>query len=208
MIGKEYPNPNPVKKASWLRALRALSLTMRLVISLFMGTMIGVAGGALYPPLTHIAAPIICRGKLETVSSSYSYKPGQFGVTRELFCVGDDGSRQPVTARGLFFSSFIYATALFALWPLLMMPFRYVLSLGARRVGSFAQDKLSGLTLSETTTSSWAWPVKGIRIKVRQPARTADTIEDRIRELARLRDVGAITREDYEARKREILSEL
>ncbi|TYL21388.1 SHOCT domain-containing protein, partial [Streptococcus pyogenes] len=36
----------------------------------------------------------------------------------------------------------------------------------------------------------------------------ADTIEDRLRELARLRDIGAITPEDYETRKREMLSEL
>ena len=54
MIGKEDPNLTPVKEASWLRALRALSLTMRLVISLFMGAIIGVAGGALFPPFTHI----------------------------------------------------------------------------------------------------------------------------------------------------------
>lgn len=211
MIGKDGPSPDlePARAAPWLRAFRALSLTMRLVISLFMGTMIGVAGGALYPPLTHIAAPLICSGKLETVSSSYSYKPGQFGVTRELFCVGDDGSREPMTARGLFFSSLIYAVVLFAVWPLLMMPFWYVLSWGARRAGSLAQDKLGGFASPETTASTSAWPIKGIRIEtVRQPAPAADTIEDRIRALARLRDVGAITREDYENRKREILSEL
>ncbi|MGO4562133.1 SHOCT domain-containing protein [Rhizobiales bacterium 3FA27D7] len=210
MIGKEGPRPNhnTASAAPWLRALRALSLTARLVISLFLGTMIGVAGGALFPALTHIAAPLICSGKLETVSSPYSYKPGQYGVTRELFCVGDDGSRQPMTARGLFFSSLIYAVALFALWPLLMLSFRYLLSRGARRVGSYAEDRLRGFVSQETTTPTWARPIKGIRIEtVRQPA-PADTIEDRLRELARLRDIGAITPEDYETRKREMLSEL
>ncbi len=85
MIGKEGPSTNlEPAGAPWLRAFHALLLMMRLVISLFLGTMIGVAGGALYPPLTHIAASLICSGKLETVSSSYSHKPGQFGVTREL----------------------------------------------------------------------------------------------------------------------------
>lgn len=195
--------------ASWLRALRALSLTVRLGISLFLGTMIGVAGGAVFPALTHIAAPLICSGKLETVSSPYSYKPGQYGVTRELFCIGDDGSRQPMTARGLFFSSLVYAIALFAIWPLLMLPFRYLLSRGARRAGSYVEDKLGGFTSSETKTSTWARHIKGIRIEtVRQQAPAADTIEDRLRELSRLRDIGAITREDYETRKGEILSEL
>ncbi len=211
MINKEKPSPdhNSAEAAPWLRALRALSLTVRLGISLFLGTMIGVAGGALFPALTHIAAPLICSGKLETVSSPYSYKPGQYGVTRELFCVGDDGSRQLMTVKGLFLSSLIYAIALFALWPLLMMPLRYMLSRGARRAGSFAQGKLRGFASPETTTSAKAWPIKGIRIEtVRQPGPTTDTIEGRIRELARLRDVGAITREDYETRKREILAEL
>ena len=211
MIGKEGPSPNlkPAGTAPWLRALHALSLMMRLVISLFLGTMIGVAGGALFPALTHIAAPLICSGKLETMSSPYSYKPGQYGVTRELFCIGVDGSRQPMTLRGLFFSSLIYAVALFALWPLLMLPFRYLLSRGARRAGSYVEDKLGGFASPETTTSAWARHIKGIRIEtVCQSSPAADTIEDRLRELARLRDVGAITQEDYETRKREILSEL
>jgi hypothetical protein len=200
---------NSAGAAPWLRALRVFSLTMRLGISLFLGAMIAVAGGALYPPLTHIAAPLICNGKLETVSSPYSYKPGQYGVTRELFCVGDDGSRQPMTARGLFVSSLVYAISLFALWPLLMLPFRYLLSRGARRTGSYVEDKLGGFASPETTTSAWARHIKGIRIEtVRQPVPAADTIENRFRELARLRDVGAITPEDYESRKREILSEL
>lgn len=211
MIGKEGQSPNhsTAGAAPWLRALRAVSLTVQLVTSLFLGTMIGVAGGAVFPALTHIAAPLICNGKLETVSSPYSYKPGQYGVTRELFCISDDGSRQPMTARGLFFSSLIYAIALFALWPLLMLPFRYLLSRGARRAGSYVEDKLGGFASPETTTSAWTRHIKGIRIEtVRQPVPAADTIENRLRELARLRDVGAITPEDYEIRKREILSEL
>ena len=210
MIGKETPNssPGPAGPAPWRRALRVLSLTMRLGVSLFLGTMIGVAGGALYPPLTRIAAPLICSGKLETVSSQYSYKPWQQGVTRELFCVGDDGSRQPMTARGLFASSLVYGIVLFTLWPLLMFPFRSLLSRCARRAGSYAEDRLHGFASRKTTTPTGALPIKGIRIEtVRQPA-PADTIEDHLRELARLKDVGAITPEDYETRKREILSEL
>lgn len=207
MIGKEAPSssPEPAGRAPWLRAV---SLTMRLAISLFLGAMIGVAGGALYPPLNHIAAPLICSGKLETVSSSYSYKPGQQGVTRELFCIGDDGSRQPITVKGLFVSSLIYAIALFALWPLLMLPFRYLLSRGARRAGSYVADRLRGFVSRETTTPNWAKSIKGIRIETVRPPAPTDTIEDRLRELARLRDVGAITPGDYDARKREILSEL
>jgi len=210
MIDNTEPssNRNIVGTAPWLRALRAFSLVARLGASLFLGTMIGVAGGALLPALTHIAAPLICSGKLETVSSPYSYKPGQYGVTRELFCIGVDGSRQPMTVRGLFFSSLIYAIVLFALWPLLLLPFRYLLR-DARRADSYVADKLGGFASPETTTSAWARHIKGIRIEtVRRASPTADSIEARLLELALLRDVGAIAREDYENRKREILSEL
>lgn len=186
-----------------------VSLSLRLCASLFAGTMIGVAGGALYPPLTHVAAPLVCDGKPETVSSQYSYKPGQHGVARNVYCIGSDGTREDVTTRIVFLSCLLYALAIFISWPLLTAPSRFLLRRWIRQAGSYAREKLDLPPSADHATATIVEAIRNAKIDGVRRSQTGDaTIAERLRQLARLRDEGLITAEDYESRKRDILSEL
>lgn len=196
-----------IGKAPWLRWLRTASLLARICFSLFAGIMIGVAGSAVYPPLSHLATPLVCDGKMETVGAQYSYKPGQSGVALTEYCVERDGTRKDVTVVVVVLSSLLYATALFLLWPLLRAPLRLVVKRWAKRTGVYAQERL-GLS-AENTASTIAKVMGEAKVEtVHHSNAGAETIARRLQDLARLRDVGLITEQDYESRKREILSEL
>src|SRR5690606_18798850 len=65
----------------------------------FCGIMLAAIGGALHPPVITVAAPYVCNGMVETQSRNYSYKPGQQGIARNVFCIKADGSRRDITLR-------------------------------------------------------------------------------------------------------------
>src|SRR3546814_5056178 len=74
-------------------------LMVLLPICAFGGVMVASAGGAIHPPLVTVAAPYVCDGTVETQSQNYSYKPGQQGVARNIFCIDPDGERRDITLR-------------------------------------------------------------------------------------------------------------
>ena len=78
----------------------------------FCGVMVASAGGAIHPPLVTVAAPYVCEGTVETQSRNYSYKPGQQGVARNIFCIGPDGARRDITLRVLGAAA-VYYTLIF-----------------------------------------------------------------------------------------------
>src|SRR3546814_15448177 len=68
-----------------------------LPICAFGGVMVASAGGAIHPPLVTVAAPYVCDGTVETQSQNYSYKTGQQGVARNIFCIDPVGERRDIT---------------------------------------------------------------------------------------------------------------
>src|SRR3546814_15917143 len=78
----------------------------------FRSVMVAGAGGAIHPPLVTVAAPYVGDGTVETQSQNYSYKPGQQGVARNIFCIDPDGERRDITLRTVGAAA-VYYTLIF-----------------------------------------------------------------------------------------------
>lgn len=91
-------------------------------VSLFIGTMIATAGGAIYPPILDVAVPYACEapGPADIVSTPYSYRPGQRGVTRQVVCPMTDGTGEDRTLRAVLAACLIYGLAIFGFFMLLI----------------------------------------------------------------------------------------
>lgn len=106
-------------------------------ISLFSGLMVAAVGGALYPPLTRIAAPLACDGDFSIQTSQYSYKPGQRGSTYQTLCSDrETGEAKDVTTRAFLWSSLVFSGVAFV--PLLALAL-FLLSLLRKAFPSLAR---------------------------------------------------------------------
>lgn len=191
-----------------------------LPVSLFVGLMIGTAGVAVHPPIAFIATPLVCAGEVEVESQNYSYRPGQSGVTRTIWCVtrGEGGkpARDDITFKAIGASFLVYSAIAFVLLQLLwwMLRPRFA-GLFRRKVPRAAQ--IAGLDLS-TILSQVAEAVErgDAKVSVRNmttdlrdgdgPA--GDDLAERLATLRQLRDQGLITAAEYEAKRAELLSRL
>ena len=83
-------------------------------ISLFVGfVLVAVAGGALFPSLLRISAPVVCHGTFQIESHSYS-QPGQYSVTHQVFCTDTgDGTRKEITIAAILVSGLLYSVGIF-----------------------------------------------------------------------------------------------
>lgn len=169
-------------------------------VSLFIGLMIASIGGALYPPLTRIAAPLACNGEFSVNTYKYSYKPGQQGSGYQTACVDRvTGEHKDVSLPTFLWNSAIFAGAAFV--PLLLLAWLLVGKL--RRV--FGSFKLPDI--GRTRTAIFTQFGDGAASR-RSPAPDIRSMEDRLRELRRLHDRELIDADDYEARKAEVLAQL
>ena len=75
---------------------RTIFIGILVAVSLFAGVMARTAGAALFPSMFRVAGPLICAGEIDIVSQSYSYKPGQRGVSRTVYRL-DSVSRRSCT---------------------------------------------------------------------------------------------------------------
>ena len=176
---------------------RTIFIGILVAVSLFAGVMAGTAGAALFPSMFRVAGPLICAGEIDIVSQSYSYKPGQRGVSRTVYCVTNGGAeRKDVTFRAVFASVLAYSVLALPIVALLMAPL-------ARRLST----AFSALT--EATRLHRGLPRASIVMQApAEASRSADDTARRLAELKRLRDAGLITEADYEAKKAEILAAL
>lgn len=88
---------------------KAVALSL-LGISLFCGVMIVTIGGAFFPEVTKVAAPVLCRdGEFTTESTRYSYKPGQSGVSHRVYCIEDGRGKREITLAAIAVASVIYS---------------------------------------------------------------------------------------------------
>lgn len=175
---------------------------------------------AMHPPASAIFWPLACPGGEVTVESeNFSYKPGQSGVARTLWCQPADGSpRQDVTMKtlGLGFLAYLILAVLLL---------RYALLPWIRR-------RLTGAlsTTTEPSPGTGTTPLQGFVEDIVAQARAAgatvtvhrgsepepdptapnETLSatDRLAALKAMLDQGLISPQDYEAKKAEILSRL
>ena len=212
-----FPSHFPRFSATWLLVLP---------VSLFVGLMIASAGTALYPPVTRVAAPLVCPGgTLDYQSHGTSYRPGEYTVTRTIYCVEGaggpkGGAREDVTLNAAGMSFLIYSAIAFILLrfialPLLRRRFRAALERvpglrppGAEASGApFAVEEILERVKQAVERGGGAVTVRGAALDPPDEG-AGDEAASRLARLKALRDRGLITAADYEAKKAEILSRL
>jgi hypothetical protein len=164
-----------------------------LAIALFAGLMIATAGTALYPPVAYPGAALLCGGDVGYESHGASYRPGEYTVTRQIYCQtgGGKGESEEITFRAVGLSFLIYSAFLFLLLGFVAAP------LMRRRL----ERTLAAVPAAAASLGQ-------ILGRAGEAARGGDDPADRLARLSALRDQGLITAEDYEAKKAEILSRL
>lgn len=181
--------------------------------SLFVGLMIASAGTAIYPRVAAPGAALICPGELIYESHGQSYRPGEYTVTRQIYCrsgSGKDATREEITFRAVGLAFLIYAAIAFLLLRFLVAPWL------RRRAG---RAMLAAGIRSPADPSRPASPadLRGILGRVAEAVRrgradiadgSGDDPAGRLAQLGQLRDQGLITAADYEAKKAEILKGL
>jgi len=193
--------------------------------ALFIGLMIASAGTAIYPPVTAIANPLICPGEVVYESRNYSYRPGQQGVQRFIYCQsgGAKGRREDITWSAIGTSFLLYSAIFFVLLrfvvaPLLRRRARDALETVRARFGSSAASAGPADTAPSADLRDIIGQVADAvqrgqaNVVVRNMSFDATgrggDVAERLSRLKALRDQGLITAADYEAKKAEILSSL
>lgn len=196
-----------------LRSLFSLGVIgVLLLVSLFVGLMIATAGGAIYPPIVTVAAPLACKGEVVTESHRYSYKPGQQGVTREIYCKEPNGERKEITFQVIGYAFLLYSGALFALGLGVVLPILWWLN----RKTAGLEERVVQTTANWREQAKQQSPGAGgsrvvIHVKDDLPGTVASPGADlatRLEQLQQLLDKGLITQQDYETKKAELLSQL
>lgn len=212
-----FPSHFPRFSVTWLLVLP---------VSLFVGLMIATAGIALYPPVSRVAAPLVCAGgTLDYQSHGASYRPGEYTVTRTIYCAQEGsgpkgGAREDVTLSAAGISFLIYSAIAFILLrfialPLLRRRFRAALEAvpGLRPSGvdpggaPFAVDEILERVKQAVERGGGSMTVRTAAFDLHD-AEAGGDLESRLARLKALRDQGLITAADYEAKKAEILSRL
>lgn len=195
------------------------------LVSGFIGTIIFTIGiGAIFPKLSLIGAPLACPdGSINIISQSYSYKPGQRGVSHSIFCITKSGEQQELTFTLILYAGLIYsailATIIMWLGRYGLRVFRLGNSSGV--LGQISQLKnistqlKSGANLDPTAVSQILSTVQSSindgtakMVKINMNESSTNNIQDRLQKLKELRDSGLIDESTYEAKQTEILKEL
>jgi Short C-terminal domain len=195
--------------------------------SLFVGLMFATAGVAVHPPLAFIATPLVCPGEVEVESRNYSYRPGQSGVTRNLYCLSATGggkpAREDITFAAIGASFLVYTLIAFVLLQLLAWFLRPRLSALFRRKRAQALER-AGLSATETGVDLQAILAQVAGAVERGEAKVTvrnmdfdmrdgdgpggDDPAERLERLKALYDQGLITAAEYQAKRAEIVSGL
>ena len=161
--------------------------------SLFVGLMIASAGTAIYPRVAWPGAALLCSGELVYESHGQSYRPGEYTVTRQIYCRSGSGKgaeSEEITFRAIGLAFLIYSAIAFLLLRFLVAPW---LHRRAERALAAAPIGAAGSILGQAS--------EALRRGGGDPAK-------RLARLKELRDQGLITAEDYEAMKAQILAGL
>ena len=193
--------------------------------ALFIALMLASAGVAIWPRMAAPGAAILCGGEVIYESHGASYRPGEYTVTRTLYCqtgAGKGAQRDEITFQAAGLSFLIYAIIVFLLLQFVVRPLlrrRVERTLEAVRGIAPAAPAEPGATVSpldlrailgrvsEAVQRGEATVVVN-DVTVDAPGGGADDVAQRLAQLRVLRDQGLITAQDYDAKKAEILSRL
>jgi hypothetical protein len=182
-----------------------------LCASLFFGLMLATAGGAIYPPTVNVFAPLICKGEVVAESHSYSYKPGQHGVTRETYCVEPSGQRKEITLQVVGTAFLMYSAILFVLSLLAAVPSLRALNRKTARLQDHVAQATSHWQAQVQQTGSTP-TTKHVVINWGSAATHEDPaggeLAGRLKTLRQLREQNLISEQEYSAKKAEMLSGL
>jgi hypothetical protein len=192
--------------------------------SLFIALMISTAGIAVYPRVAAAGAALICSGEVVYESHGASYRPGEYIVTREIYCqsgVGKDARRDEIILQAAGVSFLLYAVIVFLLLRFLVAPWM------RRRVGralpgagmrspagpdeAAAPADLRSILAQVSEAVARGAPrvtVRNVSVDASGAGEERGAVAERLARLKQLRDEGLITAGDYEAKKAEILSGL
>lgn len=198
-----------------------------LPVSLFVALMLAGPGTAIWPKMAAPGAAIVCgSGTVAYESYGASYRPGEYTVSRELYCQTGEGksaARDEITFKAIGVSFLIYAAILFLLLQFVARP------IAARRLRrrmdamGVAPGLFTGSTFAPRDSSGQPVDLNAILSRVSQAVQRGDAdvtvrnlsvdtgggdIAARLARLKALRDQGLITAADYEAKKAEILAGL
>jgi hypothetical protein len=152
--------------------------------SLFIGfVLISVAGGAVFPSIHKLTAPLICNGSVEIETLQYSYKPGQMGWEHHIYCASESGDRSEITfpalgVTGLFASGILFVIALIWMRKSIILPENF---------GSLATD---------------------LKKRKKSSGQQEGSALERMSELKKMYDENLISKTEYEQKKAEIMKEL
>jgi hypothetical protein len=171
--------------------------------SLFIALMIASAGTAIYPRVAALGAALICSGEVVYESHGQSYRPGEYTVTRQIYCQtgsGKSATREEITFRAIGVAFLIYSVLAFLLLRFLVAPW---LRRRAERALSAAGMRSAdlGSVLGQVSEAVRRGQAKVVDV-------SGEDAAARLAQLKALRDQGLITAADYEAKKAEILSGL
>lgn len=182
-----------------------------LPLAMFIALMLASAGVAIWPKMAAPGAAILCGGG-EVVYESHgtSYRPGEYTITRELYCrtgEGKEARRDEITFQAAGISFLLYSAIVFLLLQFIARPLlrrRVSRTLEAARDGAPAAATQLGGFLGRVAQAA----ARGAAAREAQPAEETGDVAGRLERLRALRDQGLITASDYEAKKAEILSRL
>lgn len=103
-------------------SVRGCGLVVVASIALFVGLMVATAGVAVYPRIAHPGAALICSGEIAYESLGASYRPGEYTVTRHIYCQtgsGKGAAQDEITFKAIGLAFLIYSAIAFVLLILL-----------------------------------------------------------------------------------------
>jgi hypothetical protein len=158
-------------------------------VALFAGFMVVTAGGPFFPSMHRLTAPLICRGTVETERHDYSYGPGHGGNYLEVYCRSDAGTREEITFRAVGLA-WLAASAL-----------AFVALFAWLRKSAWLQE--SGRILDGPDEQALAAQLarQALAEKLARHAKLDKLNTELKKELGR----GHISREEYEARRADLL---
>lgn len=180
------------------------------LVSAFIGFVVLAIGvGAIFPSMLQVSAPLACpAGAFDVVSQSYSYKPGQSGVSRTFICTLASGEKREILWPTIAYAGLIYSALLLTVW-------LWLGKLGLRviRRGSACQPGESNGQYDVRQRHELQSRLARVRAilqskAVADKASATDDIAERLRQLQSLRDQRLISAQDYDAKKTQILAQL
>ena len=175
-----------------------------LVASVWLGFMISITGGVLYPPIDKIARPFLCaNGEMQVDERTYYPSPVTTVTTLDWYCVNTAAGTQEAipTLKLALFEIPIYSLIVF--FPILAIVAYWKFIIAPRNLTKRREVNMEAgagpfqrmLDFGQRAESSFASSSAGSEV-------------EELKKLKEMLDSGLITQQDYDQKKAEILKRL